>query len=412
MSGWSPGSAQVGDRAQWRAAARQVLDDQWRAPGFTCPNATTYPWLWLWDSCFHSVVWAELGDAARATSELALALGGQGPSGFVPHLQYLDGSNTHDGFWGRPATSSITQPPIYGWTVAELHRRGIPVEREVVERAGAGLRFLFERRRRSSAGLIEIVHPWESGCDHSPRWDDLMRAPGVTGLDPYDEAQWFRRKGELVASVHHDASGAPLWNDEFPVGSVAFSAMTAFCARELASVTEDAALARDLRRHADDVVDALRERWEPGRRTWIDDGPTATGSGRIRTAEVLLALLVDQRDEVVQAVVDELGDRDAFGGEFGPSQVHRGEPTYRAGSYWRGPSWPQLDLLLWIALHRVGRSDAAADLAAGTVRGAVGSGWSEYWDADTGAGGGAAPQSWTTVAVLLAGDGPGWDGTA
>ena len=402
MSSWSPAEAGAGppppgERAAVRTSARSVLDAQWREPGFTCPNASTYPWLWLWDSCFHSVVWAELGEPARATSELAMALGGQGPSGFVPHLQYLDGSTDHQGFWGRPATSSITQPPIYGWTVAELTRRGIEVPTDTVERAAAGLRFLFERRRRSAAGLIELAHPWESGCDHSPRWDDLMRAADATGPDPYDEVQWFRRKGELVESVHHDPTGAPLWNDEFPVGSVAFSAMTVFCADELASVTGDASLAR----LADEVRDALADRWEPGRRTWLDDGPTASGSGRLRTAEALLPLLVERRDDVVDAVVAELGDDRALGGAYGPAQVHRDEPTYRPGSYWRGPSWPQLDLLLWIGLRRAGRSDAAAAVATGTWRGAVDSGWSEYWDADDGAGGGAAPQSWSTVAVCM-----------
>ena len=39
------------------------------AGGFCVPNPTTYPWQWLWDSCFHAVVWAHLGDE-RAVVEL------------------------------------------------------------------------------------------------------------------------------------------------------------------------------------------------------------------------------------------------------------------------------------------------------------------------------------------------------
>ena len=384
-----------------RAAAREVLDENWRSPGFTCPNGATYPWSWLWDSCFHSIVWAELGDGDRARSELELALSTQDPSGFVPHLAYLDGSTDHEGFWGRRGSSSITQPPIYGLTVAELVRRGVEVPVDTIERAAAGLRFLLERRRRSRAGLIELVHPWESGCDHSPRWDDLMVPPASavppTSTDPYDEAIWFRRKGELLETVHRSGTGAPLWNDEFAVGSVAFSAITAFCATELATVTGD----RQLSRMAEEVRDALSDRWEPGLRTWVDDGPSAAGSGRIRTAESLLPLLVERDDSVIDAVVEELSDPEGFAGGFGPTQVHRREPRYRPDSYWRGPSWPQLDHLLWTGLVRAGRADAAAVLAAGTVRGAVASGWSEYWDADTGRGGGAAPQSWTTLAVCM-----------
>jgi len=394
------------DPTAMRAAAREVLEVHWREPGFTCPNGTTYPWLWLWDSCFHSIVWAELGEPERALSELRTALLPASPDGFVPHLRYLDGSDVHQSFWGRPATSSITQPPIYGLTVEELVRRGIEVPGEVVDAAVDGVRFLLERRRRSSGGLVELVHPWESGCDHSPRWDDLMvpvesRPPGAE-LDPYDEQRWFDRKGELLATLHLSPQGSPLWNDEFPVGSVAFTALVARSARALAAVGGDDSLAR----HADELGEAVAERWEPGRRTWVDDGPTAQGSGRIRTSEALLGLFVDRRPETVTAVVAELEDLDAFGGPYGPAQVHRAEPTYRRHSYWRGPSWPQLDFLLWLALSEAGAGDAAARLAATTRRGAVASGWAEYWDPDDARPGGAVPQSWTTLAIYIP------DGTA
>jgi hypothetical protein len=393
-----------------RRSAREVLESHWREPGFTCPNDTTYPWLWLWDSCFHAMVWAELGEPDRALSELAVALGGQHRSGFVPHLRYLDHSRVHDEFWqhrpvgSAPSASSITQPPIYAMAVVDLVWRGIDVPDELVERATAGLWFLLDRRRRSAAGLIELVHPWESGCDHSPRWDDLMsvglEAGSATAPDPYDEQHWFDRKGELLTSVHRDADGAPLWNDEFAVGSVAFSAITAHGARELATLTGDALLSDA----ATDLTAALARRWDPQRRTFLDDGPTARGSGRIRTSEALLPALVVRDADVVAEVAAELTDSSALGGAFGPAQVHRDEPTFRAGSYWRGPSWPQLDHLLAVALATSGVAEgeaAAGPVARASAAGAVRSGWAEYWDPDDAAPGGAVPQSWTTLAVLL-----------
>lgn len=395
------------DVEQVRRSAREVLESQWRDPGFTCPNAATYPWLWLWDSCFHALVWAELGEPDRARRELTVALGGQHRSGFVPHVRYLDRSRVHDAFWwpdppaGAVATSSITQPPIHAMAVAELVRRGVDVPDELVERAAAGLWFLLHRRRRSAAGLIELVHPWESGCDHSPRWDDLMRVGlDAAGADPYDERHWFERKGELVASVHRDDDGAPLWNDAFAVGSVAFSAITAHGARELAALTGDGVLADA----SADLTAALATRWDPERRTFVDDGPTAHGSGRIRTAEALLPTLVVHDPGIVTAVASELTDPAALGGAFGPAQVHRDEPTRRAGSYWRGPSWPQLDFLLSVALSSSGVPAgvaAARRVAQSSATGAVRSGWAEYWDPDDATPGGAAPQSWSTLAVLL-----------
>ena len=381
--------------------AQEVLTAHWRDPGFTCPNSRTYPWLWLWDSCFHSIVWAQLGDTERALSELTTALSAQDSDGFIPHVLYLDGSTDHELFWGRAHTSSITQPPIYGHAIAELARGGTAIPADLLDRATAGFNFLFESRRRSSAGLIELVHPWESGCDHSPRWDDL-----VLGSSAFDEQVWYRRKGELLHGIQRSPSGAPISNDEFAVGSVAFSAMTAFCATELAGVTGDTALLR----HAAEVSTALAERWEPELRTWVDDGPTAAGSGRVRTVEALLPLLtIDamgggtraMTQAVAGLVADELCDIQAFAGEFGSRQVHLDEPTYLPTTYWRGPSWPQLNYLLWLGLKRVGKFAEAAHLARRSRLGAQRSGLAEYWDADTARPGGAVPQSWTTLAICM-----------
>lgn len=395
-------------RAELRAGALEVLEAHWRPEGFTVPHATTYPWLWLWDSCFHSVVWAELGRYDRAVTELATALSGQDDEGFVPHVGYLTGEPVHAAFWGRaPGSpgkrwSTITQPPVYGWTVAELLRRGVEVPGEVVGRAVRGLRFLSDRRRRSPAGLVEIVHPWESGCDHSPRWDDLMAPGAPPRADPYDEAVWFDRKGELLATVERSAGGAPLANPAFPVGSVAFSAITAWAARHLAAVAGD----DDLAGSAADLAGALAARWDPGIGTWVDDGPTAEGSGRARTAEALLPLLVEERADVVDAVVAVLEDPAGLGGRFGPWGVDRREPTFRRGTYWRGPGWPQVDLLLWLGLRAAGRREAADRLAAAIAAGAARSGWGESWNSDDASPVGAAPQSWATVAILMPHDAP------
>ena len=32
----------------------RLMDDAWVDHGYTAPNTEVYPWLWLWDSCFHT----------------------------------------------------------------------------------------------------------------------------------------------------------------------------------------------------------------------------------------------------------------------------------------------------------------------------------------------------------------------
>ena len=72
-------------RASLRNAVHRMLDEHWVEPGYAAPNEATYPWQWLWDSCFHSLIWAELGEGERALTELATMFGPQDDAGFVTH---------------------------------------------------------------------------------------------------------------------------------------------------------------------------------------------------------------------------------------------------------------------------------------------------------------------------------------
>ena len=374
--------------AELTDAVRARLDAAWRddeTGGYCVPNATTYPWQWLWDSCFHSVVWAQLGDE-RALIELRTALSAQTDDGFVPHLRYGRGPYPHAALWGRREASSITQPPMYGHAVAELARLGLVPDDEVVDRAQRGLEFLLERRRRTAGGLVELCHPWESGCDDSPRWDDTV----VGGRTP---AGWYERKGALVATIKRATTGAPLHNPEFPVGSVGFSALVAWNAFELATVAGDDRLVAPSR----ELVDAIDDRWDADLVTWIDDGPTAAGSGRIRTLDALLPSLVCPRAEVFA----ELLDPGAFGAECGPRGVHRAEPSCESEGYWRGPAWPQLTYLLWLAATRSGSDVAGSALVRSMTAGVERSGYAEYWVAETGAPLGAVPQTWSNLVLRM-----------
>ena len=100
------------DPAAVLSGARAVLEANWRpGPGYTVPNGAVYPFQWLWDSCFHAVTWAVLGEGDRARRELAHLFRTQSPLGFVPHVDYEHDPGHHAGFWRREGQSSITQPP-------------------------------------------------------------------------------------------------------------------------------------------------------------------------------------------------------------------------------------------------------------------------------------------------------------
>ena len=357
--------------------AESILDQAWRHPGFCVPNATTYPHQWLWDSCFHSVAWTALGrGASRGQTELLNALAHQEDSGFVPHLTYWTDRCHHASFWGRPMASTITQPPMFGHALRQLERGGVEVSPELIDSVGRGLRYLLVERARTEAGLIPIVHPWESGCDDSPRWDSF-RNP---------DRSWYEVKGDLVAAL---GSSSP-----FAVGSIGFNALVVWNTCELLAI-DGAASFDDLGPLASGLAATIRGRWDQTRLTWIDDGPP---SGRIRTLDAFLALLVDPRVEAFETLVD----GGAYGAPFGPRGVHVDEASYRPDVYWRGPAWPQLGYLLWRAAVAAGEDRVAQDLAGALVAGVIESGFAEYWHPETGEGFGAKPQTWATLAAVAA----------
>jgi len=336
------------------AAARAVLGDNWDPLGYTVPSRERYPFQWLWDSCFHAIAWAALGEGARSVSELRAVFAHQHPSGFVPHIGYQRDPSFHADFWGRPGSSTITQPAVYGHTIAELRRRGVTVPDDLEDKARRGLAWLFRHRLRD--GRLFVVHPWESGCDDSPEFDAWCDVP-------WTRPRWYERKLEFVRSLELDANGAATANPAFEAPHLGFTAIAAFSADELG-----------VDRPAFDL---------------------AVPAAPVALAELLGGLVTGEQRALALAV-----DHSAFGGPFGPASVHRGHPAFRPGWYWRGSVWPQLTYLLYIAAGRH-RLDGAGTLAAGMAAGTTASGFAEHWHADTGRGLGASHQAWTSLVAAM-----------
>jgi len=366
--------------------SRRVLESNWVGkPGFTMPNRRKYPWQWLWDSCFHAISWSRLGDP-RGITELETVLSLQLPNGFVPHMGYQTNPSSSLELWHAPGRSDITQPPMYGHALRVLAERGFAVE-HLYGPATAGLDYLFSERLDPGSGLIRVVHPWETGCDDSPRWDGWH-------AEPFKERSWNARKRELVRSIQLRDGGA--WrNPGFDVGSAGFSALVAFNARELGELTAN----RDLLRKASGLAKAIDARWLPARRTWSDlcfTGPHTTSA--VRTLDALFAVLVSEDPRSVDDAFEEVFDPSCFWRGHGPSGTAADEPSYDPRRYWRGDAWPQEIYLLMIAASRRGRSVEAGRLAERLVLGCIGSRYAERWNPETGAGLGAIPQGWATLA--------------
>ena len=419
------------DLADLKARSLDVMEAHWRQGksaeshkrwGYTCPNPERYEWQWLWDSCYHAVIWAELGEADRGLLELETLLATMEPTGFLPHMNYVADPAAAQEFWGRAGTSSITQPPMIGHAIAELVRRGADVPEELADKAAAALRFFLAHRIGEPSGLAVLCHPWESGADDSLRWDGFYPVP-------YGHPSWQSEKTKLLESIQRDSYGTPLSNPLFPAASSWFTAVVAFNIAELANTT-DAIAATE----ADGLVEALENSWDDDLRTWVDaaanekpyvsnegaqtrridaatsdsqisddsagekGSPSSTSSAP--TLEALLCVLADRNEDRLAKVCEDLFDPQKYGAPYGPAGASQSHEAYDGHGYWRGAAWPQLTYLLSHALRAKGRLKEAQALTAQLQNGAIASGFAEHWHPQTAHPDGATPQSWTALAAI------------
>jgi hypothetical protein len=372
-----------------------LLEAHWdEGRGYSVSNPSIYPHLWLWDSCFHAIVWAALDDP-RALRELEATLEGQLGSGLVPHMRYGDaGPDTWLGPLDR--TSSLTQPPMYGHAARVLADRGARPADELLARAVRGLDWLWERRR-TELGLVYVVHPWEAGNDHSPRWDD-WGAPGRTRAD-YDRGARTAWNKARMHDVTFAADGSAQWSSSFVACPAGFNAYVAFNLAELAGLLDDAVLAGRAAALAEAIDEHL---WDEEEQLWADLPVVGGGpSARTPTSDGVMPALVTTDRARALAALRQLDDPDRFGAPYGPANVARTHPAYDPDMYWRGPAWPPLSYLFWVALSRLGMHDAAAELREETVRAAWRSGFAEYWNPEDGRGLGAVPQTWAGLVLAM-----------
>ena len=373
-----------------RERARAVLEDSWRPDEEFCPpNPNVYPHQWLWDSCFQAISWSALGDE-RGLRELTSCFRAQLPTGFVPHMRYLEPNHLRGPLSDR---SSYTQPPIYAHAARVLSDAGFPVGPDLLDAIGRGLAWLWEHRM-DDRGLLVIVHPWESGADDSPRWDSWV------GLPRYDHRAYSKYDAELVKEAVYDDAGAAIWSSAFIAVPAAFNAFAAHAARELAALTGDGQWddrGRDLAAAMDEHL------WDPEQALWLDLPVVGGGSSvDAPTLDGVFGALVTTDPDRADRALSQLLHNERFGSSCGLRYLPPDHPAYDADEYWRGPAWPQLNYMAHVAARHWDHADVADSIREMSLRSATRSEFAEYWNAETGAGRGARPQGWAALAATFA----------
>jgi glycogen debranching enzyme len=257
------------------------------------------------------------------------------------------------------------------------------------------MEWLWEKRLRK--GLLTVVHPWETGADISPRFDDWY---GL--IDDFGPLSLNHHYDKLVKTVRYDEVGVAVNNPSFVVAPSEFNSIAADAARRLGALTSHRLWTTRAEALSENIDDQL---WSEGEGLWIDraDEPLATDfrSNTVPTVGGVLGALGTGSADRARRALEQCVGEGRFSAPFGPRYLSKTDPAYLPDVYWRGPTWPQLNYLLITAAKGHGLSKIAEELANTTLRGVSRSNFAEYWNPETGQGRGAVPQSWATVAVAL-----------
>ena len=406
--------------------AESVLAGNWIG-GHTVPARTLYPHQWSWDTAFIAIGLAHVAPE-RAWQDLHSLFRAQWPDGRVPHIVFDPEVSDRDyfpgpSFWLTPSgTSGIVQPPVHALAVWLLHQAH-PAPDELRRLYPLLVRqqdYLAVHRDAGGAGLASIVHPWESGLDNSPAWDDALSAlPDNTNV-----LRRHHRRDVEVSVVSHRPTDrdyaryialAMAYRDRgyqdhgvpgphpFLVECPAFNALTASAELALADIA--AVVGADPlphRERAAAIGRAMVERLyqpETGMFHALD-----VRAGKPSPARCISGLIPLILPDLPEAIVDSLATQ-ALSAHFGLTSLplpsyDRLAVAFDPVRYWRGPVWINMNWLLWRGFTTHGRTDLAGTLKDSMLDVIGRSGCYEYFHPVTGEGIGTAEFSWTAALAL------------
>ncbi len=417
--------------------------------GWTKPAPNLYPHQWSWDSAFIAIGLSHL-DGRRAAHELHTLFTRQWATGKVPHIvfdpkappgSYFPGADhwacaavSPDAPPAPPYTSGLCQPPVHAIAALRIWEaagdgvgRGFvrTFLRKIYPKLFSWHRYLATSRDPEESGLVTIFHPWESGTDNSPRWNDALEAVEVGDLAPYvrrdlqhvDDSSQRPSDEEydlylwLVKSIKRARcdEGTIYRLHPFLVKDVLFSAILVAANEALLKIAEMVEAPEEERAVIQGWIErglrGLEECWDPELGLCLDHDLCADRPLRVRTVAGVAPLIAGHLSpERLKALLSIL-ESPAFAGHPGlrwplPPSTSPQESDFHPRNYWRGPTWPVINWLLWWSLLRAGELERAKGLRQAALMQLADGDFGEYYDPFTGRSLGSTDQSWSAAVAL------------
>ena len=291
------------------------------------PSMIHYVGVWQWDAYFHALAYRHM-DMRLAQDQIRIVLDHQREDGMIPDAVHDEGAVTRLNY---PVDADVTKPPLIAWAAYKLYEQDGDHEflDEIYEPISRWNNWWFEKNDVDGNGLCEYQHPYSSGLDNSPLWDDGMPVESPD-LNTYLYLQ--QEALAKIARIIGNSDDADFWQRR---------------ARAL------------LLRMIDLAWDAEKGFF------WA----TRNGSRvNVRTPFNLFPLITGQLPAAVSdRLVTHLTDEHQFWSRYPVPTVAMDDPKYNPNQMWRGPTWVNVNYLLIEGLQRSGYGDLARELRRRTL---------------------------------------------
>jgi glycogen debranching enzyme len=387
---------------------------------YIAPSPATYPFQWFWDTCFHVIMLARLGEYEWAKRNLRSLFAMQEDNGFVGHMIFwkqLLPKRRSDLLQARPTwqmlrphMSALIQPPLAATALLRLFEAC--GDRVYLGELYAHIRrhheWLAHNRDFDGDGLLTIISPFESGMDWKASYDPVLGyAPRVTRRWRYTcSLYWKAVNVDLLNFARRydlrriSTAGKFLVKD---AGMNSVYAMDLQAMQTLAELAGDDPAPFEERRKR--LVRSMLERmYDPDAAAFYDVREPGSQKLRIHTPTIFFPLLIDEigSDIAERVLTVHFDNVDEFGAPRPIPSVDLRDPAFYAGEtpfIWRGPTWSSINWFLYRALKNRGFETRAERLRQALWCSVQQSGFREYYDPFTGEGHGAREFTWSGLLV-------------
>lgn len=291
------------------------------------PSKIHYVGVWQWDAFFHALAYRHV-EPKLAQDQIRIVLDHQREDGMIPDAIHDEGVVTHLNF---PVEADVTKPPLLAWAAWKLYEMDHDREflEEIYEPVVRWNRWWFERNDLDGDGLPEYQHPFSSGLDDSPLWDDGMpvTSPDLNTYLVLQEEALAQIAGEI--GLKEDVE---LWRGRAE------------------------RLTQRMIAHLWDAEAGLFWAKRQGQPV------------RVVTPFNLFPLLTGRLpDAITTRLLARLTDPQEFWTRYPVPTVAINDPKYEPLTMWRGPSWVNINYLLIEGLRRIGQHAIAAELRRRTL---------------------------------------------